>query len=288
MNNEKIAIITDSCSDVPLECCEKYDIKILPMIVLENNKEYKDGLEITSEEVYVKQKKTVLKTACPKGEDVINLFQELKETGYTHAIIITLASRLSGTYNAIRNYISMEEDLTIELIDGRSGSIGYGSVVETLAEYNDGSHNFIDVLNYGKKLVNDTFVYFSIDTLIHLKRGGRISATTAIVGDALHIKPILTFSREDGEIIVKSKVRGSNKVINKLMAIIDELMQQNENRKYNLIVANGGNKEGQEILEKLITEKYVNYNKILTTKIGACLSCYLGSGLLGCGVQFID
>ena len=91
---EKIAIITDSCSDVSKEYREKYDIYVLPMVVQHNEKEYKDGIDITAEDVYRLQENDILKTASPAGSDVLDTFEEIKKKGGIYATCVRRAEQV--------------------------------------------------------------------------------------------------------------------------------------------------------------------------------------------------
>lgn len=283
---EKIAIITDSCGDVTLENKEKYDIFVMPMVVQNGEKEYKDGITISAKEVYELQKNTVLKTASPSGEDIVRTFRQVQEKGYTHAIIVTLASGLSGTYNAIRLLAEEQSELIIEVLDSKNGSIGYGAVVTVLARYRDKGLSFEQLINKGKQLIKNSFPYFSIDTLEHLERGGRIGKATAFVGTLLKIKPILSFEKEQGEIFVPAKVRGNKAVPGMLLQLVEEQIAKHVGEKYYIMVAHGGAPEEFVKLKNELLKRYPQALDILETQIGAALSTYLGSGLLGAGVVF--
>ncbi len=285
---EKIAIITDSCGDVTPENREKHDIFVLPMVVQDGEKEYKDGITITAGEVYELQKTSVLKTASPMGEDVMETFRQVKEKGYTHAIVVTLASGLSGTFNAIRLLAQEQQELIVEVLDSKNGSIGYGAVATILARYRDAGQSFVQLVDKGKKLIENSFPFFSIDTLEHLERGGRIGKATAFVGTLLKIKPILSFEKEQGEIFVPAKVRGNKAVPGMLLQLVDRKLKEHPGEKYYIMVAHGGAPEEFGKLKKQLQEKYPQARDLLEAQIGAALSTYLGSGLLGAGVVFAE
>lgn len=285
---EKVAIITDSCGDVTVQDREKYDIFVVPMVVQDGEKEYKDGITISAQEVYELQKTKVLKTASPTGEDVLDTLEKVKEKGYTHAIIVTLASGLSGTYNSIRLLAQEQQELIVEVLDSKNGSIGYGVVASILARYRDAGQSFAQLVDKGKKLIENSFPFFSIDTLEHLERGGRIGKATAFVGTLLKIKPILSFEKEQGEIFVPAKVRGNKAVPEMLLQLVEGKLKEHPGEKYYIMVAHGGAPEAFEKLKKQLQEKYTQAQGLLETQIGAALSTYLGSGLLGAGVVFVD
>lgn len=285
---EKIAIITDSCGDVLEEYQKELAIFVLPMVVQTSDGEYKDGVTITAKEVYEKQKTEVLKTASPTGADICDLFEKVKAEGYTHAIVVTLSAGLSGTYNQIKLIAEMEENLEIHVIDSKSGSIGYGAVAVLLAKYRDTGHSFEELVKIGEKLVQDSYVYFSIDTLEHLEKGGRIGKAAAFVGSLLKIKPILSFDKERGEIFVPAKVRGRKGLQPKLMELVESHITEQPERKYWIVVADGDLPEEHTELEKKLKEQYPNCEGMIHAVIGGALSTYLGAGLLGAGVVFVE
>lgn len=284
---EKIAIITDSCGDVSSEYQKEHAIFVLPMVVQTSDGEYKDGVTITAKEVYEKQKNEVLKTASPTGADICDLFEKVKAEGYTHAIVVTLSSGLSGTCNQVKLLAEMEEDLEVYVIDSKSGSVGYGAVAVLLAKYRDAGHSFEELVKIGEKLVLDSYVYFSIDTLEHLEKGGRIGKAAALVGGLLNIKPILSFDKEQGEIFVPAKVRGRKGLQPKLMELVETHIKEYPERQYWIVVADGGLTEEHVELEEKLKEKYPNCQGMLHGVIGGALSTYLGAGLLGAGIVFV-
>ena len=285
---EKIAILTDSCADVPEKHKKQYHIYTVPMIVTSSERSYKDGVEIFAQDVYELQKKEMLKTASPQGEDVFNTLEQIKNDGYTHVIILSIASALSGTVNQLRLYADDVENLIIKVFDSKSASIGNGAIAIQIAKLRDNGLSFAKIVQEVPKIIDNTYVYFSIDTLEYLEKGGRIGKATAFVGGALKIKPILSFDKENGMIYVPAKVRGSKKVKSQLIKLIAKHVEENPNKAFNLVVADGGNKANHILLEQELKELYPQANEIINAHIGAALSTYLGSGLLGAGIQFID
>lgn len=126
---EKIAVLIDSCADVPQEFIDKYHIYTVPMMVVSESMSYRDGIDITARDVYTMQKTQILKTSSPTGEDVINTLERIKKDGYSHVVILTIASALSGTINQIRIFAQSVENLIVEVFDSKSASIGNGAIV---------------------------------------------------------------------------------------------------------------------------------------------------------------
>lgn len=285
---EKIAILTDSCADVPQEFINQYHIYTVPMMVTTENQSYRDGIDITAQDVYQLQQSHILKTSSPKGEDVISTLKQIKADGYSHVIILTIASALSGTVNQIRIFAQDVDDLVIEVFDSKSASIGNGIIAIETARLRDSGLSFDKLKEKVAQLIENTYVYFSIDTLEYLQKGGRIGKATAFVGGALKIKPILSFEKEAGTIYVPAKVRGNKKVKAQLIKLISKHVEEHPERSFQIVVADGGNPDEHQVLEEEIRQLFPQAKKLINAKIGAALSTYLGSGLLGAGIQFID
>lgn len=287
-DSKKIAIITDSCADLSKEMQEQYDVRVLPMMIRCEDGEYRDGVDITIEDIYERLKTEIPKTSTPSGETIEALFADLKAEGYEKVLAVMVSSGISGTVNHVR---LAAEDSGMEacVIDSLSGSIGHGAVVLQAAIWRDKGMTFEEICKKAEKLCKDTFVFFSIDTLEYLQKGGRIGKATALVGTALNIKPVLTFDAE-GEICTAAKVRGHKLVEKKLISLVESFVNAPENvgRRYNLMIADGGIREERDQLEAKVKELFPNYNNVFPSRVEGILGIYLGPGMLGAGIQFLD
>lgn len=281
---EKIAIITDSCADVPQDLVQKYHMFVLPMQIVCPDGEYRDGIDIHAEDIYRRQKTEQLKSSTPSGADVEDILAEIQRQGYTKAVAILLAGGLSSTVNHVRLAAEDLEGLEVEVYDSRQASIGIGVIAIQAAEYVENGMGFEELKQKIGQLIDDTKVFFSIDTLEYLKKGGRIGKVTAIAGALLDIKPIMSFD-EDGEIYAAAKVRTHKAVEKRLLQLVSDCKK--EDRAYNLVVADGGAPEERDALEKKLTELFPDYHALYRAKIGGALSIHLGPGLLGAGIQFL-
>lgn len=282
---EKIAVITDSCADVPQELAEKYHLFILPMRIICLDGEYRDGLDIHAEDIYERLKKELPKSSTPSGADVEDTFTKIKKQGYTKAVAILLSGGLSGTVNHVRLAAEELEELEVEVYDSGQASIGIGVIALQAAKYIEEGMEFGELKQRIKGLIAGTKVFFSIDTLEYLRKGGRIGKAAALAGMLLDIKPILSFD-EEGEIYTAAKVRTRRLVEKRLLQLVTEMKK--EGRPYNLMVADGGASAERDSLEKKLLELLPDSCCLYRAKIGAALSIYLGSGLLGVGIQYLD
>lgn len=285
---EKIALFADSCADIPKDICEKYDIFIIPLLVINGTTEYKDGVTITAEDVYEMQKESVLHTASPKGEDVLKVLEDMKAKGYTHAIGFALSSALSSTFQSIRLTAMGDDELTAEVFDSKNGSIGYGGLLTILAKYRDEGMSYNDLLKKAEKLITDSHPFFSIDTLEYLEKGGRIGKVAAFAGNLLGIKPIISFDTSTGEFYVPAKARRAKAVPSTLLAQVEKVLNDNPGRAYYLITAHGGSPDEFVKLKAELIERFPDAKGCIEATIGATLSAYIGKGMLGAGVIFDD
>ena len=143
---EKIAIITDSCSDIKKEYRELYDIHVLPIQIQYDGKSYRDGVDITSNDIYAIQDEKVIKTSSPVGEDLFNLLDQLKDKGYTHVIGLFLSSGISGTGNQMRLFCQTYEKLKCYIVDSQSASVGLGVIAVSLAKYREEGKSFDELI----------------------------------------------------------------------------------------------------------------------------------------------
>ena len=139
-----------------------------------------------------------------------------------------------------------------------------------------------DALEKEKKKI---VVVALVDTLKYLKRGGRISSATAVLGTMLSIKPIITFS-DDGQLQSIAKVRGRRQVQDKILELLRARFQSG--RRYNLAVANGGAPEEMAEFAARLKAEFPNYEHFWEGVMDATLSVYIGDGVIGGGIQFLD
>ena len=172
------------------------------------------------------------------------------------------------------------------VFDSRSGALGLGIMVLQLWEEIQAGAGWEDLVSRRvPHLVDNTFPFFSVDTLEYLYKGGRIGKVTALAGTMLSIKPIITFA-DDGQLQSVAKVRGRRQVQDK---ILDLLRQQFvPGKRYNLGVANGGAPEEMAELSAKVRAAFPDYEHCWEGPLDATLSVYIGDGVIGAGIQFLD
>ena len=211
-----VKIIVDSTADVSAKI--KDQLITVPLTLRFGDEEYTDGVTINKTEFYEKliESDVMPSTSQANIDDFDKIFSEITDNRDT-AVVLTLSSKLSGTYNSAR-IAAQDHPGRIFVVDTQSVSIGIGVLAETALELaNDGctAEYISDYLEEEKKRVK---VIAMFDTLEYLRKGGRISKTAAIAGGLLSIKPVVTL--KDGEITILGKARGSKQANNFLASEI--------------------------------------------------------------------
>ncbi|MHB1394068.1 MAG: DegV family protein [Clostridia bacterium] len=272
----KIAIVSDSTSDLTVETIKRYNIRILPLRVIYTDGEYKDRVDITPEEIYSRFKEEIPTTSLPSPQDTVDLFNQLKQEGYTHAIVVTISSGISGTMNMIRNIADSFEGLSFEIIDSKSLTMGAGFAIIEGAKELERTNDLEKTLSRIKAVLNKTKVYYVVQTLEYLKKGGRIGKVEGTIGELLNIKPIISIN-EDGVYYSYKKVRGRSRSIEELLEIIKEKAKE---ALVNIAIAHGDAfLEAQDLLKKV--KELKNINETVFTQISPVLVVHTGPGLIG-------
>ncbi|WP_286906449.1 DegV family protein [Clostridium sp. UBA1652] len=274
---EKIALITDTTSDLPQDIIEKYNIKILPFRIIYKDREYKDKYEITPKEVYDNFEKEIPTSSLPLAQDMEDLYDELEKEGYTHAIAITLSSGLSGISNALRLVSENHDNIESFVYDSKTISWGEGILVKKCAELIEQGKDFNYIKNILPELRKKVKLFFVVGTLEYLRKGGRIGRISGTIGDLLNLKPIVAVD-DEGRYFTHSKVRGRKQSLNKMVNIVKEIVNDKE---HDIIVLNGCSDEDCKYMidqfEKIDNVSSVNYGGDISPVSGV----HSGPGLVG-------
>lgn len=267
-----VRIITDSTVDIAPGMRER--IKAVPLTVRFGEKEFQDGVTITPEKFYemLAAAEELPTTSQPTPVAFEDAFREAVEAG-DEVVCITIASKLSGTYQSAT--IAAEEfPGKVFVVDSRTAAIGAGVLAEyalQLAEQGMSGKKILEELIAARKKIR---LYFMVDTLEYLKKGGRLNSAVAVVGGLLNIKPILQVSQE-GEIGMLSTARGMKKAF----SAMTELFGKEGGPDFNKPVLMGFTGVKDENLAKYREEnREVWAADIDQTIIGAAIGVHVGPG----------
>lgn len=277
-----IKILSDSACDLPQEVVDKYNIDILPLIVTRDGKEYLEGIDISSKEVYEGMRNgEIYKTAQISASTFQKKFEEYAKKGI-QAIYLAFSSGLSGTYQTslfIRdNVIEDYPDLDLEIIDTKAASGGFGSIVLEIAKLAKEGKTKEELIEKSNILIDSIRHIFTVDDIEYLFRGGRVSRTQAFIGGLLNIKPILHVNSE-GKLIPLEKVRGKNKLLKRMVEIIEEEANGTDLSNQIIIITHGDDLKTANKMKEILQERFGVKEFIINT-IGATIGAHSGPGTL--------
>lgn len=282
---QKIALITDSASDISMEILKENNIKLLPFrVIYKNNEEYEDRIEITPKMMYDRLKDEIPSTSLPSIEKITTTLDDLVNEGYTHAIIITISKAFSGTYNAVRLICEDYKNLETFIFDSKTLTMAQGAMVLYAAKMIKDRSSFEEIKKILPTLRDKIDLFFTIDTLEYLQKGGRIGKVAGTVGEFLNLKPIITVA-DDGTYRTYAKARGSKQAVSKLINIFKSYEGKGI---YNAYILDGNGHEKVNTLYEGIKDMSHCRECIITGTIGPALGINTGPGLVGLAIEKVD
>lgn len=275
---EKIALITDTTSDLSPEIITKYNIKVLSFRIIYKDREFRDKLDISPEEVYENLDKEVPTSSMPSMDDMEKLFDSLEEQGYTHAIAVVLSTGLSGIYNGLKVVSENHHKIKTYIYDSKSISAGEGIIVKECGELIQKGDSFDEIISKIQSIRNRVILFFVVGTLEYLKKGGRIGKVSGTIGEFLNIKPIVSVDTKDGKYYAYDKVRGRKQSLNRIIDIVNKILNE---KKCKLYVVHGDSLEDS----KKVFEELSKHPNVTESTFGGCISpvagVHSGPGLVG-------
>ncbi|OKP87649.1 fatty acid-binding protein DegV [Paenibacillus helianthi] len=273
-----VKIFSDSTSDLPQSWKEKYDIGIVPLYVVFDDATYKDGVDITPEEVYeqVAARGALPKTAAPSPADFMTAFEPVIRDG-DNIVYISLSSALSSTYqNALLAAGEFPEG-RVQVVDSETLCGGIALLVIKAARAAAKGQNALEIAAMLKECRSRVETEFVVDTLDYLYMGGRCSGMQNFIGSLLKIRPVLRLI--DGAIVPVSKIRGKKeKVVEQMLQ--HALAHADEIDKELLIVAHTLAEEDARYLEQALREQ-TGVDEIATIHAGCVIGSHCGPGTVG-------
>jgi DegV family protein with EDD domain len=281
MIKEKIAVVTDSCSDIPKAIADKFGVTIIPLNVIFGEKVLKDGVDITPKEFYkrLEESKVLPKSSQPTPEEFIQVYGDLLDE-YDRVISIHLSEKLSGTINSARAAAKQFGE-KVFTFDSQSISVGIGLQVEATLEAIKEGLSLEEIKAYLKKMRESTHVMFTLDTLEYLQKGGRIGKAESLLGSLLNIKPIIIV--KEGLYHAFGKTRSQKKAIKKIVNHFKTIAEGKEVKR--LAVAHGMASEAMERLKDDL-ERAFKINASMVVEVGPVIGVHTGPGTVGAAISF--
>jgi len=275
----KVRIITDSTADLPLELAERYGIIVVPLQVFFGAAGYRDGIDLTKEEFFQRLavSSALPTTSQPAPADFAAVYRPLLEEG-AEAVSIHISSLLSGTVQSAQLAKNMLNYEQLEIIDSQTVSVILGMIVLGAARAAEAGYSKNEVVALVRRIIADHKIFFMVDTLEYLQRGGRIGKAQAFLGAVMNVKPICTI--KDGIVYPQEKVRGRNKA---LARVVQLLAGAFHNEPVFCCMAHGNDYEGLAYAKELVQE-HLNCAELLECQLGSVVGTHGGPGIQGIAV----
>ena len=281
-NLSKIAILTDSASDITPDMIEGLDVAVIPIRLKIGENNYKDGVNLSKKEFWHKllTEKVMPKTAQPSPAEFRDYYEELFNKGYEKIISLHISSKMSGTQQVAkvaREMLKKEKDIII--VDSKSVTFGQAYQVLEAAKMIKSGAKLEDILARLYEIADKMKIYFAVSDLTYLEKGGRIGRASSMIGNLLKLRPVLKL--EDGEVTLETKTFGERGAISYMEKI---LKNEGKNSIYLYTAWGGTNQELQstDILKKTAdTMRKIEYKGRF--EIGATIGSHSGP-VFGIGI----
>lgn len=277
----KIRVVTDSTADLTQTLVDQYQIEVVSLDVMVEGKTYKDKVDLTNDEFYemLRGADALPTTSQPSPAAFAGAYKKLAAEGAETIFSIHLANELSGTYQSSVLGASMVEDqVKVINIDSRSATIGLGLIIKYAVEMIEGGANADDVEAKIRDIIANQQLYFLLDSLDNLHKGGRIGKASHLFGTLLNIKPVLSLS--DGVISAYEKVRGNKerKALERLIEILAEKIDPN--KKVYCVLGYCDNIETAKYIEERLKDR-IHCDEYVYQQIGTVVATHVGMGAVG-------
>jgi DegV family protein with EDD domain len=215
--NHRIALVTDSTSDIPAEWIKQYDISVVPLTIIFGNEQYLDGVELPAVQFYERlvRERSHPTTSQPTPKAFLEVYQQAVSRGAEEILVITISSAMSGTIESARR-AAEEAGIPVHVMDGKSNSMGIGWQVIAAARAQEAGGG-LEAMKAAAEQARDHMVYYiSLDTIEYLSRGGRIAGAIKFLDSIVQIKPMIYVRPDTGTVGASIPARSRKSAIDGL------------------------------------------------------------------------
>lgn len=275
----QIAVVTDSTTYLPPELVKKHNISIAPQVLIWGDKTYKDGVEIQSEEFFTKLKtaKVMPTTSQVAVVSFQEIFQGLVDKGF-EVLAILVSSKLSGTIQSAAQAKELMGSAgeKVHIVDSQSVAMALGFQALAVARALESGASLKEAIALGEKSHEYTGVYFAVDTLEFLHRGGRIGGAQRFLGTMLNMKPILAI--HDGKVEGIERIRTKSKAHDRVLELVLEKTKGKTPVRLATLHANAA-EDAKALLAR--AEKQLSPIESIFTEVSPTVGTHAGPGTVG-------
>ncbi|MFU8890980.1 MAG: DegV family protein [Anaerosomatales bacterium] len=274
----RVGIVCDSTCDLGPQWLGDHGVRMVPLKVLFGTDSYLDWTDMSPDEFYVKLSASPVlpKTSQPSPADFATAYARLAGEGCTEIVSIHLTSALSGTFESA-TLAAVDAPVPIRIVDTKTVSMGTALAVKAAIEARDGGGSASEVEAAARTAAETSRLYFILDTLEYLVKGGRAGKAAGLAASVLNIKPILTFTPE-GTIEPFKKVKGLKKALAELAA---QVAADSAGSSVRLAVLHGSAPDLADQMVSALDAAGVDYELDMIGSVGAVIGTYAGPGAVG-------
>jgi DegV family protein with EDD domain len=273
-----VAVVTDSTAYLPVAVIEKYGIEVVPLYVVLAGRSGREGSDISPEDVAraLSVRGQSVSTSRPTPGDFVAAYRHCLGEGADRLVSIHLSSELSSTADAARLAASQVGEHLVSVVDSRSTAMGMGFAVLAAARAAAEGADATTVVDVARDTAAATRTFFVVDTLEHLRRGGRIGSAAALLGTALAVKPVLHV--REGRVVPLEKVRTTARAVNRLVQHAVETAGEGP---VAIAVHHLAAAERAERLAAELRQQVPGLVELYVSELGAAIGAHVGPGAVG-------
>lgn len=273
-----VVVVTDSTAYLPPELVETYDIEVVPLYVVLAGRSGREGADIAPDDVAraLNTRGQTVSTSRPTPGDFVAAYRRRLDAGADRLVSVHLSAELSSTSDAARLAASQVGEHIVTVVDSRAAAMGLGFAVLAAARAAAAGGTAEEVAAAARSTAARTRTFFVVDTLEHLRRGGRIGSAAAVLGSALAVKPVLHV--QEGRVVPLEKVRTAARAQNRL---VQRAVEAAGDRPVSVAVHHLAAADRAERLAAELRERLPQLEELHVSELGAAIGAHVGPGAVG-------
>lgn len=282
MNDQHIAILTDSGTDTPEDFVREHDVRVVPLLInYHDGSTYRSGVDISTDEVIRRFEYEIPSTSLPTPQQIKEALERARNDGYSCGVFVTISSTLSATNQTVRMVQRFVDDFPLIVIDTKSIGVAAGMIVMQAIRMAEQGVPFGKMETQLRDLAENGRVFFTTKTLDYLYKGGRINKVTYHLGSVLNVKPVITCDK-DGRYVVARKTRGWERAIAAEIRLVREHAAKFEQVHLGICCSDSENLFTQ--LEANLRGEIGNIADVVYSGLSPDLIVHTGPDLVGLGI----
>ncbi|MFN6554381.1 DegV family protein [Mycolicibacterium septicum] len=276
-----VMVVTDSTSRLRPELCEQWGIRQVPLHILDDGSDWRDGVDPIPAAIYDRARVT---TSGASPADLADTYrQALADSGGDGVVAVHISAALSSTYSTAAA-VAREIGQAVRVVNSRAAAMGVGFVALAAAESARGGGTLDAVEAAARAAIPRGQAFIVVHRLDNLRRSGRIGAAASWLGTALSLKPLLRLD-VDGRLVLSQRIRTISKAH---AALVDQIADAAGDRAVSVVVHHVDNPDGAEEIAAALTERLPHLRSLSVTDMGPVLAVHVGGGAVGACITMED